>query len=256
MLPVLFTIGAFNVYAFGIFLAMAFILSTFIVWKKAKAELKEEEYLDLYLQANIVALICARASYIIFHVQDFGLNILKYILVREAPGLSLLSGLIGAFIFLAIYTKKKKISLWHLLDLYSLAASFMLVFAKIGEQLGGATYGRPTTFPIGVGIVGKIGRFHPVELYEALFFLLMAIGFSFLYEKIQKNKWPDGLVFYLFVLGISISVLMLEFFKEYAVYLYGLSFRQWFAVILIVVVAKPLFDRITNIRAMNRGIKI
>lgn len=138
MLPVLFTIGPFKVYTFGFFLALSFILSTFIVWRYAKEELKEEEYLDAFLYTSIATLLSSRLVYILFNFDQFGTNLLRYIVVRETPGLSLLGGLLGGFAFLFWYAKKLRFDFTCLLDLFSLAGSFALVFTKIGEQLAGS----------------------------------------------------------------------------------------------------------------------
>ena len=242
MLPVLFTIGPYNVYTFGLLLALAFVLSTFIIWKYAKEELKEEEYLDAFLYTSIATLVSARVVYILFNFSSFGLNILKYIVVRETPGLSLLGGLFGGFIYLWWYSRRKKFNFLHLLDLFSLAASLVFAFTKIGEQLGGAGFGRETGFILGVKIVGQTGRYHPVELYEAIIFLLLFILLLFIYKRVRLRILPEGLPFYLFAEGTLLSLVLLEFLKVYRVYLFGLSSKQIVALILTIIVAKPLLS--------------
>src|SRR3989338_8657805 len=106
MWPVLYSVGNFNVYSFSFFMALSFIISTFIIFKLGRDDLMEEEYLDLYLYTSIIALVSGRMTYIALNFDSFRLNILKYILVRETPGISLLGGLIGAFIFFWWYSKK------------------------------------------------------------------------------------------------------------------------------------------------------
>lgn len=247
MLPVLFTIGSFKVYTFGFFLALSFILSTFIIWKYAKEDLKEEEYLDAFLYTSIAALVSARLLYIMLNFEEFGLNILRYIVVREAPGLSLLGGLSGGFTFFYWYAKQKRLDFSHLLDLFSVAACFALSFAKIGEQLAGGAFGRETNFFLSVKVVGAIGRYHPVELYESFLFLLLAILLLLIYNKIRLRKLPKGLAFSLFTLGAVLVVFLLEFMKVHSVYLYGLSFNQIIAILIIIVLLKPLIDQIKAI---------
>lgn len=251
MKPVLFTIGSFNVYAFGIFLCLSFILSTFIIWKYAKEELKEEEYLDLFLYTNIISLIFARGLYIYFHFDDFRFNLPKYFLVRESPGLSLLGGLISAFLFLWWYSKKKKFNFFHILDLFSLAGSIALVFAKIGEQLGGAGFGKETNFFLGVNIVGASGRHYPAEFYEALIFLLLFFLLTFVYHKIQKYKWPEGSVFCLFTLITGLTIFLIEFLKVRVIYLGGLSIRQITALVLVILIIWPVIKRLKMINIVR-----
>ena len=243
MSPILFTIGKFNVYSFGFFLSLAFLLSTFVIWKYAKDELKEEEYLDAFLYTSFAALIFARLTFIILHFNEFGTNILKYIVVRETPGLSLFGGLLGGFVYLFWYTRRTKENFWKLLDLFSVAGSFSLILAKIGEELGGAGFGRETNFFLSVNIAGLPGRRHPVELYEALLLCILALVLVFVYQKSKRKIYPAGLVSSLFGAGLAIIIFLLEFLKEYRLYLYGLSLRQIAAIIIFVVVSVTLIKR-------------
>lgn len=242
MSPVIFTIGSFNVYAFGFFLAVAFLVSTFIVWKNAKESLTEVEYFDAYLYTSFAALISARVVYIILHFNSFGLNFLKYIVVRETPGLSLLGGLLGGLIYFFWYTRNRQ-NFWKLLDLFAVSGSFALILAKIGEQLGGGSFGRETNF-FGVKIAGLPGRHHPVELYEAFLLTILTIFLFFVYRRVKRNIWPQGLVALLFGTGLALIIFLLEFLKLYTVYLYGLSLRQIAALIIILVIVVPLFKRL------------
>ena len=164
-MPVLYTIGSYNVYSFGLFLALSFLLSTFVIWKYAREEFKEEDYLDAYLYGFMTALVTARAVYIIRNFSDFGFNLLQYILVTETPGLSLFGGAIGAFLFLLYFSRNRKLHFWHILDLFSSGASLALFFIKIGQQLGGAAFGRETDFFLKVRIIGLPKYHHPAELY-------------------------------------------------------------------------------------------
>lgn len=243
MRPVLFSIGPFNVYAFGIFLALSFILATFFVWKYGRDELSEEKHLDMFLYTCVVSLVCARVFYIIHNFSQFGWNILRFIVVREIPGLSLLTGLAGGFVFLFWYTKRHKYDTFHILDLFAIPAALALTLAKIGEQLGGAGFGRATQFILGVRLVGLPGRYHPVELYEAVMFFILFIIILILKNKYRSHKWPAGVLFYLFSAGAAFNIFSLEFLKTYHVYLYGLSVRQflagiWFIISLILFIRK------------------
>jgi len=247
MQPILFTIGKFNVYAFGFFLAVSFVFSTFVVWKYAKEEFKEEEYLDTYLYTAIAGLISARLVYILLHFSEFGANILRYILVRETPGLSLFGGMIGAFIYLWWYTKVKKYNFRKLLDLFAVTISIAMVFIKIGEQLGGASFGKETNSFLGVKIVGQIGRFHPVELYEAFLYLILSVALIILYNRTLKKSLPENTVACLFILVSALSIFALEFFKTSTVYWYGLSAKQIGSLLMLVIVLKPFISRLSII---------
>lgn len=244
MFPVLFTIGQYNVYAFGLFLAISFLFSTFIVWKYAREEFREEDYLDAYLALCVAALVSARFVYILLHRVEFGFNMLMYIVVRKTPGLSLFGGIVGGLLFFWSYAKKRKYSRAHLLDLFSVAACLGLVFAKIGQQLGGAGFGKTTTALLSVRITGLPGRYYPVELYESLAFLLLFFLLSWLYDQRRRYKLPKGVLACLFGVGALMIIFALEFLKAYQVYLYGLSSRQIAALAALICVLVPLVQRL------------
>ncbi|MBI2616800.1 prolipoprotein diacylglyceryl transferase [Candidatus Gottesmanbacteria bacterium] len=248
MKPILFSIGPFNVYSFGFLLAVAFIFSTFIIWKFGREELKEEEYLDMYFATSFVALLSARAIYILLNFQDFGTNILRYILVRDTPGLSLIGGLFGGFLFLYWYAKKKRYNVLHLFDLFAVSSSLALVFTKIGQFLGGSGFGTETVLPLGVRIVGITGIRHPVELYEAFSLLILSCALYVLYTKSLRRKWPKGLTSAVFVWGVSLTIFLLEFFKVRTLYLYAMSFRQVVAAIGLIVFLIPIIQRVQYLR--------
>ena len=248
MTPILFSIGPYNAYTFGFFLGLAFLFSTFIIYLYAKEEFKEESYLDTYLYTGIIALFFSRLTYILTHPNEFGLNFLKYVVVRDTPGISLIGGGLGALAFLFLYCRKKKLDFIGLADIFSIAISSALFLAKIGEQLGGAAYGKNTLSAIGVRIIGLSGRYHPVELYESTLFLLLTIILIWLKSHITRKKWGKGLLFYIFIECSALIYFIVEFFKVSRVYLYGLSIRQLFAILIILSMVFPIIRKVREIR--------
>lgn len=248
MKPVLYTIGNFSVYSFGFFLALSFIFSTFIIWKYAKDEFKEEEYLDAYLYGSIITLIAARAIYILRNFSDFSTNILTYILVSQTPGLSLLGGFLVGILFLYWYCRQKKIKFSHFMDIASIAFSLALFFIKIGQQLGGAAFGRETAFFLKIRIVGLPNFHHPAELYEGIIFLILFILLMVLFRFQNRRKLPEGLVFNVFTIATVLIIFSLEFLKVYRVYLYGLSFRQVLSLMVFLAALIPLSGKLKVIK--------
>lgn len=252
MWPVIYSIGNFNVYSFSIFMTLSFIISTFVIFKLGRDDLLEEEYLDLYLYTTIIALAAGRLTYIALNFDDFQLNILKYILVREAPGLSLLGGLIGGFIFFWWYVKKHSLDFWHLIDVFSAASSVGLILAKVGEQLGGAGFGKETTAFLGVKIAGLSGYRHPVELYESVLLVILSVILFIIYDKIKHKKMPSGTVFTIFAFILALTTFLLEFLKISDLYLYGLSLRQYICLFIILFISVPLYRRILIIKSIRQ----
>ncbi|MBI2612130.1 prolipoprotein diacylglyceryl transferase [Candidatus Gottesmanbacteria bacterium] len=217
-MPIIFTLGKFQVFTFGLFLALGFILSSFVVFYFGREDLKEEEYMDAFVYSSLMALFGARLMYVLTHFADFGGNILRYIVVREEPGLSLFGGLLGGTIFLWYYTKRRKIEFIRLADIFSVAFSFGLSIVSFGSFIGGGTYGAESFLPVGVKVVEQSSFIHPVELYQGIILLILFILLATLLKTFFRRK--EGLVSLVFLLGLSVSIFLLEFLKSIHVYLY------------------------------------
>lgn len=254
MKPILFTLGTFHVFAFGFFLALAFVFSTYIVWKISREDLLEEEYLDAYLYANIAGLLSARILYILLNFHEFGWNVLKFIIFRNAPGLSLFGALLGGATFLYYYSKKHKLKFAKVTDTFSVAASFSLSLISLGEFIGGAHFGRVSSLPWAIAVPGLSGRRHPVEIYGVLLFFVLFMLLRFLYQKFHRSD--PGLLSYFFIFGLSVIVFILEFVKEARVYLvHVLSLNQVFAISAIFVISIPILKVLFTKIKKNTDVK-
>lgn len=254
MKPILFTIGPFHVFAFGFFLCLSFILSSFIVWKFGKEELVEEELTDAYVYTSLASLIFARFFYILFNFGEFGSNILKYIVVREIPGLSLSGGLLGGSLFLLYYAKRKKLNFFKVADIFAITGTFALSLVSVGELLGGASFGKVTNLPWGINVVGLVGRRHPVEIYSFILYIVFFVLLVYLYRHniIRKSY---GLVSYIFLFFIALIIFLLEFLKERPIYLYSLGLNQIIALVVMVVVSIPLVNKIKLIYKSSKKLQ-
>jgi len=239
--PILFMIGPFHVFAFGFFLMMAFLLSSFLVYKYGREELQEEALMDTFVYTVLFSLFGGRIFYILFHFEEFGANILKYLIVRDSPGLSLFGALGGGAVFLYFYTRRKKISFFKTTDIFSVVASFGLSLVSLGMLLGGASYGLKTSLPWGVRVAGLAGKRHPAEAYFAVIFFILFLLLHRLYRGRLRKSTP-GTLSILFLGSFSFSIFLLEFTRERSLYLYNLlSLNQLFSLIIFLLCLAPLF---------------
>lgn len=214
MLPILFALGPFAIYSFGLILAVGFIISLFIIYQEAKKEyLDEEKVFDVVFICLFASLIGARLFYIIEHFDAFGFSPLNWILINAKPGMSLWGGIgIGLAVFL-LSLKKKKLPLYKMLEIITVPVSLLFVFGEMGSFLAGTEIGRPTNLPWGVIYFSTLKR-HPVGLYRALSSLLVLLILLKLRPVYNKKRVPTGSLFYTFVLIESLLFFLITFFKE------------------------------------------
>jgi len=133
-------------------------------------------------------------------------------------GLASHGGVVGIFVALILFQRRHRFCSWrHLLDLLVLPAGIIAFFIRIGNFINQEILGRPTQMPWAV-IFGhpadgsKPVPRHPVQLYEA-FFYLAVFGVLWLLRK-KWSSWREGQLAGLFLSVIFSFRFLIEFFKE------------------------------------------
>lgn len=175
MLPVLFSIGKVTVSSFGVFLSLSFLLGIFLIWRLARAwDLNEEEILDLILLTFLGGLIGSRLYFVFEHLPLFS-DILNIVLVNKAPGFSFWGAFLGGWLTLYFLARKLKQDFWLLADIASVGFLGGLILSDLGCFLGGCDVGVESNFLLSVSMVGTLGKRFPVQILEALLFLLALV---------------------------------------------------------------------------------
>jgi prolipoprotein diacylglyceryl transferase len=133
-------------------------------------------------------------------------------------GLASHGAVVGILVALAIFQKRHRFCSWgHLLDLLVLPAAVVAFFIRVGNFINQEILGKPTDVPWAV-IFGHPadGSFpvprHPVQLYEAFYYLAIFIMLWALRKK--WSRWKDGRLCGLFLILIFTFRFFVEFFKE------------------------------------------
>ena len=179
--PVAFRIGNFEVYWYGILIALALVLCIALALKQAKKNNFPDTLIyDTMLVTIPCAIIGARAYYVIFNWSTYSGNI-KSIFDTRAGGLAVYGGIIACLLGLLIMCKIRKIPFTSLVD-------YCIVYLPLGQAIGRwgnffnqEAFGTTTTAPWGMWSESTrtyLVRFCP-ELYA-----LSPVHPTFLYESI------------------------------------------------------------------------
>lgn len=226
MLPVLLNAPILKIYTFGVFLLLSFLWSLFWFWRNIKrTSFKEDEMFDGLFISLFGGLFFARLTHVLIHFDDFGPSVLKFILINGYPGLSLVGGLIGAFLTFLVFTKYARLPFMEVVA-YAVPSLFLaLGIGKLGAFFAGTTVGTVTSFPLHIEYLGYTGLRHIVGVYEAI---LLFIGF-YISQKMLLNYRRDridvGSLFSFFIVGFALSNLLLDFLKADTVYLFDVRFN-------------------------------
>jgi len=173
---------------------------------------------NLTLYGIIGTIIGARLFDVLFYENwhAIGRDPLSVFRVWEG-GLASHGGVLGILVALVFFQKRHRFCSWlHLLDLLVLPAAVVAVFIRIGNFINQEIIGRPSSVPWAV-IFGHpadgspaVPR-HPVQLYEAVYYLAVFGGLWFLRK--QWNFWKEGQLAGLFLVLIFSFRFLVEFFK-------------------------------------------
>jgi phosphatidylglycerol:prolipoprotein diacylglycerol transferase len=176
-----------------------------------KFDLKLFDDLITYLIISII--VGGRFGYILFYnLEYYILNPLDILKVWEG-GMSFHGALIGVVIGTCLFSIKRKISSFFLLDVIACVAPIGIFFGRIANFINGELIGKVTSASWGVIFPrhGLLPR-HPSQLYEA--FLEGVILFFILNILILRKNYKTGTCSCLFLISYGFFRIISEFFRE------------------------------------------
>ena len=139
-----------------------------------------------------------------------------------APGgKTIVGGLLGGWAAVEMAKKLTRIRR-RTGDLFAVPLCVGIAVGRVGcfaAGLADDTYGKPTHLPWAVNLGDGIGR-HPVQIYEILFLILLAIFLS------RPRDWPEGARFRIFLAGYLAWRIAIDFLKPQPL-LAGMNLIQW-----------------------------
>ncbi len=113
----IFGIEGFPIAWYGIIIASGMVLGLLLAMREAKRQgLYKDAILDFILIALPVAILCARAYYVIFEWSSYKNNPMDIIKIWNG-GLAIYGGVIGGFLTACVFCKRKNIPLLKFLDI-------------------------------------------------------------------------------------------------------------------------------------------
>lgn len=230
MLPILFSIKSFTLHTYGVLVASGVLLGIWLFLREGKAlRLEEKKLSDLVFWSVLGGVISSRAFFVLMHLQEYQGDPLRALKIWEG-GLVLYGGLLPSLFLSLILMKHWEFPIRKTLDAASFPLSIGFAFGRFGCLSAGCCYGKPTILPWGIVFkdersLAPVGvKLHPTQLYEALFFILLAL---FLKTKGKRIKSNGGRFF-----TLCFSYGVFRFFNEFLrgdprTIIWGLSHNQW-----------------------------
>ncbi|WP_455755643.1 prolipoprotein diacylglyceryl transferase [Sulfurimonas sp.] len=212
--PILFSFGAFSIHWYGFLFALA-IISGFqvmnFIYKYEKKPIEQLDSLQIYIVIGIV--VGARLGHCLFYDPAYYLSNPLEILAIHKGGLASHGGGVGAILATLYYAKKSKVNFLYLLDRLAIPTALFAFFVRVGNLMNSEIVGIQTDVAWGV-IFPRVDFLvrHPVQVYEALTYLIVFFVLSaiYLYTKKKENA---GFIFGIFLLSVFSARFMIEFVK-------------------------------------------
>ncbi|MBP3037908.1 prolipoprotein diacylglyceryl transferase [Bacillaceae bacterium Marseille-Q3522] len=239
--PIALELGPIRVYWYGVIIGVGIALALWLAMREGNRRgLPKELFPDLLLWAIPIAIISARIYYVIFQWDYYADNPVDIVKIWEG-GIAIHGALIGAIITAYVFTKKRQIPFWKVLDIAAPSIILGQVIGRWGNFMNQEAYGEEVSRQFLENlflpdfIINQMyieGAYHhPTFLYESVWNL---IGFVILL-LLRKVNLRRGEIFLSYVIWYSIGRFYIEGMRTDSLMLDSLRMAQMVSIAAVVV---------------------
>ena len=242
MNPVLVNIGPISIRWYSILILLAFTIGYILVIKQVeKRGINKKIVNDICFNLVIISIIGARIYYCLFNLDyysEYPMDILK---IWEG-GLAIHGGILAGLIYFIYLSKKKKIDLLNLLDIFAPSLALGQAIGRWGNFFNGEAFGSTTTLNnlksihipqfIIDGMYINHEYHHPTFLYESICCLIIFIVLILIRNKKNATK---GEIIALYCIGYGVVRFFIESLRTDSLMLFNFKAAQIVSIIMIVI---------------------
>lgn len=234
----LFGIEGLNIAWYGAIIAFGIMIGVWLATREAERQgLKTDIVFDLLIIGLPLAIIGARAYYVIFEWPNYADDPMRIFAIREG-GLAIYGGVIGGFIAALIFAKRNGFPLLRLTDMVVPSLILGQAIGRWGNYFNQEAFGNLVTnpslqfFPYAVLIEG-LGEWHQATFFYESMWNLGVFAILFYFQK--RTKFPGQLLASYFI-GYGMGRFWIEGLRTDSLYLIQwLKVSQALSLILIIV---------------------
>ncbi len=218
--PIAIEIGPFVVRWY----ALAYITGLLLAWRYCRwlatlppQHVTLEAFDDFLLWATLGVILGGRFGYILFYKPAAYLENPLEILMIWRGGMSFHGGMLGVFLAMLLFCRRRGLGYFMLADIIGCAAPIGLFLGRIANFINGELYGRaadPESVPWAMVFPGggPAAR-HPSQIYEALLEGLLLFVVLFLFVR-RGALLRTGMLSGIFMMGYGLARMFVELFRE------------------------------------------
>lgn len=219
MHPEVLHLGVLHLRSYGLMMAIAFVVGTFLSLREARRlGLDEDKVVNVILITLIASVFGARMLYVLEHLGEFRREWTSALALWQG-GLTLYGGIAAGTFAGLVASRRMGLPVWITADALTPSLALGTMFGRIGCFLNGCCYGRPTNLPWGVVFPHDSFAYlefgdqpvHPSQLYNALAGLLL---FALLQLTRRRFRVP-GVLFWTFIVLFAIVRIPIDMTRTY-----------------------------------------
>ena len=213
------SIGGFNIYWYGVIIAVGMLLALLYAFRHAvDFGIDSDRLVDVVAIGTVMAIVCARIYYVA--MAPFEYNSVWEMIDIRLGGIAIYGAVIGAFVFGGLAAKWRKIPLLPLFDLVAIGFLVGQGIGRWGNFVNQEAFGTNTTLPWGMYSEGTKAYLqsvqvtlpagvtvdpsmpvHPTFLYESIWCL---VGFLALALYVKHRRF-HGQIFLLYAIWYGLG---------------------------------------------------
>lgn len=208
MYPVLFKLGFIEIYSYGFMVALAFLVSGFLLSRQSHILGVEKDFFwNLSFWVLLGGIAGGRLLYVLLNLSFF-LGNPKELFMLWHGGLVWYGGFVGGFLSGVAYLSKYKLPILASLDLIAPYIALGQAIGRIGCLLNGCCYGLPVCW--GLYFPGHGAYLMPTQIFSSLSLIAIFIILKVVYGRYRRQ----GVVFVFYMLLYSTKRFLMEFLRN------------------------------------------
>ena len=221
MHPEILHVGFIHLRSYGLMMAVAFVVGTFLALRESRRlSLDEDKVVNVILVTLVASVLGARMLYVLEHLPEFRREWTSVLALWQG-GLTLYGGIAAGTFAGLVAARRMDLPIWITADACTPALALGTMFGRVGCFLNGCCYGRPTSLPWGVVFPHdsfatlEFGNqpVHPSQLYNALAGLLLFV----VLQSLRRRFKVPGVMFWTFITAFALVRIPLDLTRAYEV---------------------------------------
>ena len=216
-----FSVFGLDVYWYGIIIAVGFLLAVLYCNHRTKDfGIKKDDLLDMLIFAVPLAIIGARAYYVLFMYDEYYYGNPQLMFQIWDGGVAIYGAIIAGVLTVLVFCLIKRIRVGTMLDLCVLGLLIGQAIGRWGNFVNQEAYGTATNLPWAMQLSNG-ALVHPCFLYESLW---NVVGFVILHFYSKKRRY-SGEIFLIYTAWYGFGRGLIEGLRTDSLYLFGTGLR-------------------------------